>query len=306
MYLCENEDTESNDWTVLYHSSQVYLYECLDEFHDVHKPPYKHCFCIIPTVVSKWKQIKCFSVKSPELLRGWITGFRLAKYGQQLFRNFCEAMSKEENLCRANSSHQRSVLSFHQRRHSENGILTDDKATLDFSGNNARIISDPLERLQIHNQLGFEIPRPPKRRSETFSPMTFRRAVLSSKPWYHGKVRREEAILKLRNNGMKDGMFLVRESSSCPGNLVLSVVRKGKIAHHQIFQEVSGEGRGSSGSEGRGGGRGEDGGRGGGSRTVYGMQHGPQFTSLELLVEAYSSGAVDVDFLLKKPCPRVT
>lgn len=31
-------------------------------------------------------------------------------------------------------------------------------------------------------------------------------------------------------------MFLVRESGSCEGNLVLSVVKKDKIVHRQIFQ----------------------------------------------------------------------
>lgn len=89
--------------------------------------------------------------------------------------------------------------------------MTDVKAAVDFSGNNSRVISDPLERLQIQNQLGFEIPRPVKRRSETFSPMAFRRAVLSNKVWYHGKVKREQAILKLKKNGLKDGyeVFIV-------------------------------------------------------------------------------------------------
>ena len=40
------------------------------------------------------------------------------------------------------------------------------------------------------------------------------------------------------------------------------------------------------------------------NKNLYGIEHGPQFNSLELLLEAYHSGVVDgADFSLKKACP---
>jgi len=81
---------------------------------------------------------------------------------------------------------------------------------------------------------------------------------------------------------MKEGSFLVRESNSTHNSLVLTVVtKKGRIAHHQIFQSVSHAGV-----------------------PLYGIENGPQFMSLDLLIDSYHSGAVDgVDFSLRKPCP---
>ena len=52
--------------------------------------------------------------------------------------------------------------------------------------------------------------------------------------WYHGSVTREESERILRDSGFSEGLFLVRDSSSCPQDFVLSVVTKNNVIHYQI------------------------------------------------------------------------
>ncbi|XP_031574954.1 crk-like protein isoform X1 [Actinia tenebrosa] len=54
----------------------------------------------------------------------------------------------------------------------------------------------------------------------------------SSWPWYHSSLSRREAEAVL--SGKTPGTFLVRDSSSIPGDFVLSVSESGKISHYII------------------------------------------------------------------------
>ncbi|XP_032528833.1 tyrosine-protein kinase Shark isoform X1 [Danaus plexippus] len=51
--------------------------------------------------------------------------------------------------------------------------------------------------------------------------------------WFHGKISRETAEELLKEEG-EDGVFLVRESNTSPGDYVLSVLHQGEVAHYQI------------------------------------------------------------------------
>ncbi|XP_045459480.1 tyrosine-protein kinase Shark [Melitaea cinxia] len=51
--------------------------------------------------------------------------------------------------------------------------------------------------------------------------------------WFHGKISRETAEKLLKEEG-EDGVFLVRESNSSPGDFVLSVLHQGEVVHYQI------------------------------------------------------------------------
>jgi proto-oncogene C-crk len=55
---------------------------------------------------------------------------------------------------------------------------------------------------------------------------------LADYPWYHGRIDRgtTESILR----GRRPGLFLVRDSTSCPGDFVLSVSESGKVSHYII------------------------------------------------------------------------
>ncbi|XP_043924780.1 crk-like protein [Protopterus annectens] len=50
--------------------------------------------------------------------------------------------------------------------------------------------------------------------------------------WYFGPVSRQEAQSRLQ--GQRHGMFLVRDSSTCPGDYVLSVSENSRVSHYII------------------------------------------------------------------------
>eukprot|EP00092_Neocalanus_flemingeri_P028200 GFUD01030624.1.p1 GENE.GFUD01030624.1~~GFUD01030624.1.p1 ORF type:complete len:807 (+),score=129.29 GFUD01030624.1:58-2478(+) len=52
--------------------------------------------------------------------------------------------------------------------------------------------------------------------------------------WFHGTVGREDAERILKDGGLTEGLFLVRESKSSQGDFVLSVVHNREIIHYQI------------------------------------------------------------------------
>lgn len=50
--------------------------------------------------------------------------------------------------------------------------------------------------------------------------------------WYMGPVSRQEAQSRLQ--GQRHGVFLVRDSSTCPGDYVLSVSENSRVSHYII------------------------------------------------------------------------
>ncbi|RWS13873.1 Tyrosine-protein kinase CSK-like protein [Dinothrombium tinctorium] len=63
----------------------------------------------------------------------------------------------------------------------------------------------------------------------------FKRAEvkLNAMPWFHGKIRREEAECLLQPR--EDGLFLVRESTNFPGDYTLCVCYKNKVEHYRVI-----------------------------------------------------------------------
>ncbi|KAJ6660816.1 hypothetical protein lerEdw1_017442 [Lerista edwardsae] len=59
-------------------------------------------------------------------------------------------------------------------------------------------------------------------------------AIHSSQPWFHHKISREEAHQLILQQGLVDGVFLVRDSQSNPKTFVLSLNHGLKIKHFQI------------------------------------------------------------------------
>jgi len=56
---------------------------------------------------------------------------------------------------------------------------------------------------------------------------------LNSMPWFHGKIKREEAESLLTPR--EDGLFLVRESTNFPGDYTLCVCFKNKVEHYRVI-----------------------------------------------------------------------
>lgn len=58
------------------------------------------------------------------------------------------------------------------------------------------------------------------------------------KDWYHGTLDRNEAVNMLKEQGNKDGTFLVRYSDRNGGMYVLTTVYSGQPYHFQIKTQV--------------------------------------------------------------------
>lgn len=69
----------------------------------------------------------------------------------------------------------------------------------------------------------------------------FDESKFMGEPWYHGNISREEAEKRLREHGVEDGLFLVRNSSHGVSSLAISVAHGEKILHHKL--EVSTDGQ---------------------------------------------------------------
>ncbi|XP_074601513.1 C-terminal Src kinase [Brevipalpus obovatus] len=60
---------------------------------------------------------------------------------------------------------------------------------------------------------------------------------LNSMPWFHGKIKREEAESLLQPR--EDGLFLVRESTNFPGDYTLCVCYNNKVEHYRVSKNNS-------------------------------------------------------------------
>eukprot|EP00800_Vazella_pourtalesii_P017065 TRINITY_DN5081_c0_g1_i3.p1 TRINITY_DN5081_c0_g1~~TRINITY_DN5081_c0_g1_i3.p1 ORF type:complete len:463 (-),score=84.75 TRINITY_DN5081_c0_g1_i3:309-1697(-) len=58
---------------------------------------------------------------------------------------------------------------------------------------------------------------------------------LQSMPWFHGKITREEAEALM--HPVKDGLFLVRESTQFPGDYTLCVAFGKKVEHYRVIHK---------------------------------------------------------------------
>ncbi|XP_015792671.1 tyrosine-protein kinase CSK isoform X1 [Tetranychus urticae] len=56
---------------------------------------------------------------------------------------------------------------------------------------------------------------------------------LNAMPWFHGKIKREEAESLLQPR--EDGLFLVRESTNFPGDYTLCVCFNNKVEHYRVI-----------------------------------------------------------------------
>lgn len=70
--------------------------------------------------------------------------------------------------------------------------------------------------------------------------MTRCNSFSSPVPWFHGKIPREEAEALLAAGGMKDGMFLLRESTNYPGDYTLCVAVDKTVQHYRVERLESG------------------------------------------------------------------
>ncbi|XP_054449808.1 growth factor receptor-bound protein 7 isoform X2 [Pteronotus mesoamericanus] len=107
-------------------------------------------------------------------------------------------------------------------------------------------------------------------------------AIHRTQPWFHGRISREESQRLISQQGLVDGLFLVRESQRNPQGFVLSLCHLQKVKHYLILPSE------------------EEG------RLYFSMDEGQtRFTDLLQLVEFHQLNRGILPCLLRHGCTRV-
>ncbi|XP_037705925.1 growth factor receptor-bound protein 14 isoform X2 [Choloepus didactylus] len=124
-----------------------------------------------------------------------------------------------------------------KRSISENSLVA-----MDFSGQKSRVIENPTEALSVAVEEGLAWRKKGCLRLGTHGSPTASSqssatsmAIHRSQPWFHHKISRDEAQRLIIQQGLVDGVFLVRDSQSNPKTFVLSMSHGQKIKHFQII-----------------------------------------------------------------------
>ncbi|XP_063789692.1 growth factor receptor-bound protein 14 isoform X2 [Pseudophryne corroboree] len=252
--------------------SNVYM---LLSARKVYGAPTDYGLCLKPNKTGGAKEMKLLCAESEGSKVCWITAIRLYKHGKQIYQNYLRPHQTSDPSSQ-NLSSMRSI--------SENSL-----AAMDFSGHKSRVIENPTEVLSIALQEGLLWRRKSCGRisshgiptSSQNSTMNF--AIHLSQPWFHHNISRHEAQKMIVQQGLVNGVFLVRESQSTPKSFVLSMCYGQKIKHFQIVPI-------------------EDGGD-----LFYTLDEGhTRFTDLTQLVEFHQLNKGILPCTLKHYCTRVT
>uniref|UniRef100_A0A8C2HHX8 Growth factor receptor bound protein 14 n=1 Tax=Cyprinus carpio TaxID=7962 RepID=A0A8C2HHX8_CYPCA len=234
----------------------------------VYGAPTDYGFCVKASKLNSARDLKLLCADDEQTRTCWVTAMRLFKYGMQLYQNFIQPHQKQK------SSPMRSI--------SENSLVA-----MDFSGHKTRVIENPSEALSVAVEEGLSWRRKSCHRlSSHGSPSTSQSSMSTihvAQPWFHSKLSRDEAQKLITQQGLIDGVFLVRDSQSNPRTFVLSLCHTQKIKHFQIVPvEENGE-------------------------LFYSLDDGhTRFTDLLQLVEFYQLNRGVLPCKLKHHCARIT
>ncbi|XP_044303106.1 growth factor receptor-bound protein 7 isoform X1 [Varanus komodoensis] len=188
--------------------------------------PTEYGFCIKPCKArSGAKGLKLFCCEDEQSRTCWMAAFRLFKYGIQLYRNYQQCQAREKEAAWTGTAPLRSV--------SDNTLVA-----MDFSGCTGRVIENPNEALTVALE---EAQAWRKKTTHRYSqPTPFQSCPLSAaihrtQPWFHGHISREDTQRLIIQQGLVDGVFLVRESQRNPKGFVLSLCHLQKVKHYLIL-----------------------------------------------------------------------
>ncbi|XP_067891335.1 growth factor receptor-bound protein 14 isoform X8 [Heterodontus francisci] len=183
----------------------------------------------------------------------------------------------------------RSGLYFSTKGTSKRSISENSLVAMDFSGHKGRVIENPTEALTVAAEEGLAWRRRSCHRLNAYgSPTTSQsttpcQAIHRMQLWFHHRLSRDEAQKLIEQQGLVDGMFLLRDSQSNLKSFVLSLCHCQKIRHFQIVPlEEDGE-------------------------LYYSLDEGhTKFTDLIQLVEFYQLNKGMLPCKLKHHCARIT
>ncbi|XP_020661876.1 growth factor receptor-bound protein 10 isoform X1 [Pogona vitticeps] len=193
----------------------------------LYSAPTDYGFCIKPNRVrNETKELRLLCAEDEQSRTCWMTAFRLLKYGMLLYQNY-RIPQQRKALLPHFTTPVRSV--------SENSLVA-----MDFSGQIGRVIENPVEaqtaaleeghawrkRSTRMNILGSQSP---------LHPSTLSTVIHRTQHWFHGRISREESHRIIKQQGLVDGLFLLRDSQSNPKAFVLTLCHHQKIKHFQIL-----------------------------------------------------------------------
>jgi hypothetical protein len=91
---------------------------------------------------------------------------------------------------------------------------------------------------------------------------------VTGRPWFHGRITRDEAQMRIRSFGQRNGVYLVRESTTIDGCFVITMFAYGTFRNFPIRKEYVHNGL-----------------------EKFFIDDGPQFPSLDMLISYYTFNA---------------
>ncbi|XP_044309256.1 growth factor receptor-bound protein 10 isoform X1 [Varanus komodoensis] len=193
----------------------------------MYNAPTDYGFCIKPNRVrNETKELRLLCAEDEQSRTCWMTAFRLLKYGMLLYQNY-------------RIPQQRTALLPHfttpVRSVSENSLVA-----MDFSGQIGRVIENPAEAQSAALEEGHAWRKRSTRMNilgsqSPLHPSTLSTVIHRTQHWFHGRISREESHRIIKQQGLVDGLFLLRDSQSNPKAFVLTLCHHQKIKHFQIL-----------------------------------------------------------------------
>nr|KAF6319517.1 growth factor receptor bound protein 10 [Myotis myotis] len=190
--------------------------------------PTEFGFCLKPNkVLQETKELRVLCAEDEQGRICWMTAFRLLKYGMTLYQNYRLPHHRKAAYLSSLSGPVRSV--------SESSLVA-----MDFSGQTGRVIDNPDEAESAALEEGHAWRRRSTRMSALGSQSPLAHSSLNtvihkSQHWFHGRISREESHRIIKQQGLVDGLFLVRDSQSNPKAYVLTLSHHQKIKNFQIL-----------------------------------------------------------------------
>ncbi|XP_058036054.1 growth factor receptor-bound protein 10 isoform X2 [Ahaetulla prasina] len=191
----------------------------------MYSAPTDYGFCIKPNRVrNEAKELRLLCAEDEQSRTCWMTAFRLLKYGMLLYQNY-RIPQQRNNLLPHFATPARSV--------SENSLVA-----MDFSGQIGRVIENPEEAQCAALEEGHAWRKRSTRilgNQSPLHPSLLSTIIHRTQHWFHGRISREESHRIIKQQGLVDGLFLLRDSQSNPKAFVLTLCHHQKIKHFQIL-----------------------------------------------------------------------
>ncbi|XP_061446023.1 growth factor receptor-bound protein 10 isoform X2 [Rhineura floridana] len=184
-------------------------------------------FCIkLNRMRNETKELRLLCADDEQSRTCWITAFRLLKYGMLLYQNY-RIPQQRKALLPHFTTPIRSV--------SENFLVA-----MDFSGQIGRVIENPAEAQSAALEEGYAWRKRSTRvnilgSQSPLHPSMLNTVIHRTQNWFHGRISREESHRIIKQQGLVDGLFLLRDSQSNPKAFVLTLCHHQKIKHFQIL-----------------------------------------------------------------------